>query len=286
MPACSEILTHLRTAEGLGIQLRREPVGVLEIPALEHVIVAIHLGGPTRLECWREGRRFIGTAVQGDINIISFGTPSRWEVLDDNDLGLFLSVPKNLIDTIASESEIDPARLEIRNRFNIRDRELEVIASAIKKELELGSPSGRLYLGGLALAAASRLVVCHSSFTSPPAWKSEGLSDRRLKAVLTFIEDRLAEDLSLDQIATVAGISSSHLKTVFARSLGTPVHQYVIQRRVERAKELLTRTDLSITEIALAAGFAHQSHLARHMRRLLGESPRALRQALNGKRTA
>jgi AraC family transcriptional regulator len=286
MSASPEILAHLKTADGLAIQLRRDPVGILEVPALENVIVGIHLGAPTRLECHRAGKRFIGTAVPGDINIIPSGTPSRWEVFDGDDTALFLSVPKHLISAIASESGIDPARVEIRNRFNIRDRELEVIASAIKKELELGSPSGRLYLGGLALAVASRLVVCHSSFTSPPGWKSEGLSDRRLKGVLTFIEDRLAEDLSLGQIAAVAGISSSHLKTVFAKSLGTPVHQYVIQRRVERAKELLTRTDLSITEIALAAGFAHQSHLARHMRRLLGESPRALRQALRGKRTA
>jgi AraC family transcriptional regulator len=286
MSAPPEILAYLKTSEGLTIQLRRDPVGVLEVPALENVIVGIHLGAPTRLECHRAGKRFIGTAVPGDINIIPSDTPSRWEVFDGDDTGLFLSVPKPLITAIASESGIDPARVEIRNRFNIRDRELEVIASAIKKELELGSPSGRLYLGGLAVAVASRVVQCHSSLTSLPGWKSEGLSDRRLKAVLTFIEDRLAEDLSLDQIATVAGISSSHLKTVFAKSLGTPVHQYVIQRRVERAKELLKRTDLSITEIALAAGFAHQSHLARHMRRLLGESPRALRQALNRKRTA
>jgi AraC family transcriptional regulator len=284
MSASPEILAHLKTAEGLAIQLRRDPIGVLEVPGLENVIVGIHLGAPTRLECQRAGKRFVGTAVPGDINIIPSGTPSRWEVFDGDDTALFLSVPKPLISAIACESGIDPARVEIRNWFHIRDRELEALAWAIKNELELGSPSGRLYLGGLALAVASRLVMCHSSFAGPSKWKSEGLRDRRLKGVVMFIEDRLAEDLSLDQIAAVAGISPSHLKTVFAKSLGMPVHQYVIQRRVERAKELLTRTDLSITEIALAAGFAHQSHLARHMRRMLGESPSALRHALSRKR--
>ncbi len=121
-------------------------------------------------------------------------------------------------------------------------------------------------------------------FCSSISWKTEGLSDRRLKGVLTFIEEHLAEDLSLKQIAAVAGISPSHLKAVFSKTLGTPLHQYVIQRRIEAAKGLLVGTDLSITEIALATGFAHQSHLARHMRRILGEAPSAIRQALGGKR--
>jgi AraC family transcriptional regulator len=55
------------------------------------------------------------------------------------------------------------------------------------------------------------------------------------------------------------------------------VHQYVIQRRVERAKDLLMQDKLSIAEIALASGFSHQSHLARHMRRSVGLSPRAMK---------
>ena len=62
--------------------------------------------------------------------------------------------------------------------------------------------------------------------------------------------------------------------------MGVAVHQYVIQRRVERAKTLLLRDETSITQIALEAGFAHQSHLARHMRRVLGLPPRALKRLL------
>jgi AraC family transcriptional regulator len=59
-----------------------------------------------------------------------------------------------------------------------------------------------------------------------------------------------------------------------------PVHQYVIQRRVERAKTLLMQKGLSMAEIALAAGFAHQSHMARHMRRVLGLPPQAMKRLL------
>jgi AraC family transcriptional regulator len=275
-----EVLAHVRTADGLAIQLRRDPIGVLEVPQLENVIVGIHLGSPTRLECRRGGRRYTGTAIHGDIDIIPAGTPSRWEIFDENDTALFLSLPKRFLTAIANQSGVDSGQMELLNRFQIKDRELEVLGWAIKRELELGYPSGRLYLEGLGLAVASRLVTQHSSLARQQKRPPEGLSDRRLKQVLTFIEDHLAEDLTLDQIAAVARVSGSHLKAVFGKSLNIPLHQYVIRRRVERAKALLMRSNLSITEIAIATGFAHQSHMARHMRRVLGAPPREIRRTL------
>jgi AraC family transcriptional regulator len=112
------------------------------------------------------------------------------------------------------------------------------------------------------------------------AERTRNFGGHRLKRVLSFIEDRLTEDISLHQIAESAGIRASHLRSQFRDSMGVPVHQYLIQRRLERAKTLLRRNSLSVAEIALAAGFAHQSHLARHMRRVMGVSPRAMRRLL------
>jgi AraC family transcriptional regulator len=91
--------------------------------------------------------------------------------------------------------------------------------------------------------------------------------------VTEYIEEHLDQDLSLAQLAGVAGVSSSHLKTLFKRSTGLPVHEYVMQRRVECAKALLLRGELPASQVALEAGFAHQSHMARWMRRVLGVSP-------------
>jgi AraC family transcriptional regulator len=104
-----------------------------------------------------------------------------------------------------------------------------------------------------------------------------GLGGRRLKQALAYIEDNLSEDLSLSQLASIAGISASHFKTLFRESAGVPLHQYVIQRRIDRAKDMLMAGKLSIAEIALATGFSHQSHLARHMRRASGLSPLAMK---------
>jgi AraC family transcriptional regulator len=275
-----EVLEHARTADGAAFELRKDPRGVLEVPGLENVLVGIHVGAPAKLVCRRDGRRYSGTAVHGDIDIIPAGTPSRWEMEDENDTTLLLSLPQTLLRSVANESGLDTARMEIRNRFQIRDTGLEALCWAMKREMESGYQSGRFYLDGLALAVASRVVARHSSVAKLTEQRNEGLTGRRLKQVLSFIEDQLAEDLSLEQIAAVAGVSPSHLNKLFRISMGAPLHQYLIQRRVERAKTLLMQDGLSMADIALAAGFAHQSHMARQMRRVLGMPPRAMKRLL------
>jgi AraC family transcriptional regulator len=72
-------------------------------------------------------------------------------------------------------------------------------------------------------------------------------------------------------------VSASHLRVLFKRTVGIPIHEYVIQRRVERARVLLVESELPASQIALEAGFAHQSHMARCMRKLLGFTPSSLR---------
>ena len=258
-----------------------DPKGPLHLPGFEDVLLAIHIGAAAKLTCRRGGRYYSGRAVHGDIDVVPAHTSMRWEAHDQNDRTLIVAVPERLLHKVAQESELDPKRMEILNRFQIRDRELELLGWALQREAESGYPSGRVYLDGLTVATASRLVARHSSLSqkfSPNG--NGGLTGYRLKQVLAFIEEQLTEDLSLERIAAVAGVSSSHLNTLFRHSMGVAVHQYVIQRRVELAKTLLMREEKSITQIALEAGFAHQSHLARHMRRVLGLPPRALKRLL------
>lgn len=101
------------------------------------------------------------------------------------------------------------------------------------------------------------------------------LSAPQLRRVKAYVEEHLDRVLSL-ALAGVAGVSASHLKTLFKRATGLPVHEYVVQRRVERAKALLLRGELPASQVALDAGFSHQSHMARCMRRVLGVTPTSL----------
>jgi AraC family transcriptional regulator len=80
-------------------------------------------------------------------------------------------------------------------------------------------------------------------------------------------------------LSAIASLSPSHLKLQFKRATGMAVHEYVIRRRVERARTLLAESDMPIGLVALEAGFAHQSHLARAMRRVLGVTPGVFRKS-------
>ena len=272
-----EIMAQSSATSGVAFQLRRDPRGVLEVPGLESILVSVHLGPAAQISCRRGGKGFRGRAVNGDIDIIPASTPARWEMHDENDMALLLILPSSFLRAVARHAGFNEKKVEIVNRFQVRDSTLESLGWSIKHELEAGCPSGRLYLDGLALSFASRLITKHSSHGQIAERPATQLAGLRLKQVLSFIEEQIGSDLSLEAIAAVAGVGPSHLQTIFRNAMGLSVHQYVIHRRVDRAKALLSEEELTVVQVAQVVGFSDQSHLARHMRRILNASPSVIR---------
>jgi AraC family transcriptional regulator len=253
--------------------------GVTRIDAKPYAIVCMHIGPSVEVTCERDGRLRHGREVAGDLDIIPAHTPAAWETKQGGTT-LIMRVPDELLRSVAVKLDMDPNCIEIADRFQLRDPFIEHIGWAIKADIESGGAGGRLFRESLGTALAARLLQRHSRRSLPMRDPHGGLSAWKLKLVISHIEDNLESELSLAEIAQVAGVSVSHLKTLFRRSTGTPVHQYILRRRVERAKLLLQDQNLSIAQIAFATGFAHQSHLARHMRKILGVTPAVARKDL------
>jgi transcriptional regulator of acetoin/glycerol metabolism len=104
-----------------------------------------------------------------------------------------------------------------------------------------------------------------------------GLSAGAMRRVREYMEVHLGESIDLAMLAGVAGLSVHHFARQFKQSIGVTPHHYLTQKRVERAQEMLAQTELSLPEIAYAAGFSDQSHLARHFRHMLGTTPSEFR---------
>jgi AraC-like DNA-binding protein len=104
-----------------------------------------------------------------------------------------------------------------------------------------------------------------------------GLSPGALRRVREYVDANLNKTIDLPTLASVAGLSIHHFARGFKQSAGIAPHHYLIRRRVEHAQDMLARTDLSLSEVAYAAGFSDQSHLARHFRQILGVTPGQLR---------
>ena len=106
---------------------------------------------------------------------------------------------------------------------------------------------------------------------------SNGLSHERLARIRDYVEAHLGEPLTLTEIAAVACLSPYHLSRSFKLTTGIGLHQYVVRRRTERAKQLLLRTELPLAEIADIVGFDSQASFTARFRREIGVSPGQLR---------
>jgi AraC-like DNA-binding protein len=104
-----------------------------------------------------------------------------------------------------------------------------------------------------------------------------GLSPSAMRRVREYVEVHLGENIDLSMLAGVAGLSMHHFARQFKQSAGVTPHVYLTQKRVERAQEMLVRTDIPLAQIAFAVGFFDQGHLARHFRHMLGTTPREFR---------
>jgi AraC family transcriptional regulator len=253
------------------IVVRSDGPGTVEVPALDVPRIAIYAGKPVRMSCRHGGQSHSGLAIHGDIDIIPDGMSSRWE-MKEADTALVVKISRNLLRDVASEFGF-PDCIEIRSQFRLRDSQIEHLGWALMTEFQNGFPGGKVYLNCMATALAIQLLRNHSSMSRTISLPQGSMPHRKLRQVQSYIEEHLRRNLSLQAIAAAAGMSPSHLKVTFRLATGMPVHQYVIRRRVERAALLLREGKLSVTQIALEVGFAHQSHLALHMRRLMGISP-------------
>jgi AraC family transcriptional regulator len=262
--------------ENIRLSLITDQPGIVQFLGSPRVLVFFHVGPSVAVNCRRGGERYRGTTIHGDLEIIPPNLGGYWE-LESRDTALVIAIKLGVLESVVRDSGGDPCKLQIRNRFQARDPQIEHLGWALKAEMENGYPCGRVYRDALATALAARIVHNHSSLARTSRQTNAVLPSRKLKAVLSFIEDNLARDLGLREIAGVAGWSVSHFKASFRKSLGLPPHQYLIRRRVERAAMQLRKGTMPIGQVALENGFCHQSHLALHTRRVLGVSPQELR---------
>jgi AraC family transcriptional regulator len=115
--------------------------------------------------------------------------------------------------------------------------------------------------------------AAHNAPAIPSGFQAGGLARWQAKRALAYIEANLGSRIETCELAGLVSCSKGHFSRAFKRSLGLPPMAYVATRRVERAKRMMTTTREQLTEIALACGFADQSHLNRSFRRVVGMSP-------------
>jgi AraC family transcriptional regulator len=180
-----------------------------------------------------------------------------------------------LLRRVAAEAlDLDPDRVTLPPVLTLSHRRIQAAMLALDAELRAGGAGGRLLAESLGNVLAVHLLRHFAAPGRDAAGPRDALPGRTLRAVVEYIQEHLDAELTLDHLAGVAHLSPYHFARLFKNSTGLPPHQYVIARRVERAKDLLRGRDrFPLAELATEVGFSSQSHLTRHFKRLVGVTP-------------
>jgi len=264
----------MEQGQGQGFSARRidMPAGVFESSGSDGHIASLHVGPPIRATCTRGGVTRRSLQAPGDIELIPAGEPGRW--VDEAPAKIIaIKIAPTYYDAVAQSMGLK-GKAAFPSSPCVRDVQLNSIGRAIEVALARQTNARSLVVDSLGLAFSARLLeLAHARTIERPSAK---LSRRQARLVDEFIEANISERLALKDLARVAGLKPSAFKALFKSTHGLPVHRYVVGRRVERAAALIRERTMPLSQIALDAGFAHQSHLARAMRRTLGLTPGAL----------
>ncbi|MBD1868077.1 helix-turn-helix transcriptional regulator [Cyanobacteria bacterium FACHB-471] len=214
--------------------------------------------------------------VEGDIVITPAQVSHRscWNAEHDF---IVIAIAPDIFARAVDESA-EPSNVELLPQFATSDGLVLQIGLALKRVLENNPKGSRLYAETMANALAVHLLQNYSAQQPILREYSAGLSKYQLRQVIDYINDHLDRELGLAELAAILQMSPHYFTRLFKQSTGLTPHQYVIRRRVERAKELLLKKELTIAEVAYSVGFANQSHLNRHLKHLLGVTPRQIQQ--------
>ena len=238
---------------------------------LQHSVVITDPKSDFRAERHLNGESKIYAHGKGRIDIIPAFLSHRtsWDRQIEFSV---IAISPTLLDQAAQE--LTQRNIELIPKVAVKDSVIQQLAIALKVEIQTGCTSGRLYGESLGMALAARLVQNYIS--SKPALKSKayGLSKLQLSRVTDYIKTNLAQDISISDLATLLNMSTSHFSRAFKQSMRTTPYQYLIQQRVGRAKQLLNKQSIPISEIALDCGFANQTHLTKVFRQMIGVTPK------------
>lgn len=249
------------------------PPGDVAAPPMRDHLIVIHFAGPSRVEWRLDGRLEQGRTNPGDIMVMAANQANDWRWDGACDV-LHVYLKAELLEQVGLEAELP--RVELASGFGLHDPHIRQIGRSILRELVSPGLAARLYGDVMAQTLAVQLLRRHLVSPKRPR-QAAALAPFRLRRAIEFVEAHYAEDLTLAEIAQAASTSPSHFAHGFKQATGFSPHQYLTHRRIERAKQLLTETDLPLMEIALTVGFPGQSHFATVFRKLCDATPRQYR---------
>jgi AraC family transcriptional regulator len=190
--------------------------------------------------------------------------------------GMHLYLPTKLFTRLSDDFDLPqgPAQ-SVRYVAGIRDGMINSIALSILSEMTAETAVGRMYVETASLMLAAHIIREYgdngSSRPIAPTWPK--VDQIRIRHVLDFISTHLADEITVAELAKIAGLSIFHFARMFARAMGVSPHRYVSRLRLENAMAEIAAGRLSLAQVALNARFSSQASFTRAFLRVTGVTP-------------
>lgn len=257
----------------------RESPWEASLLASRHPCIALCTAGSARIRRAVEGDRtttsLLGTRQFG---IVPPDRASTWYVDGTPDVQHIYLRREMFDEVVSTDLGLEPSAVELDARIGVDDPLLEQLAAVLLRAVD--EPDAAVVVAHAARLIALHLARHHSNRAGTTSVRRARLAPRQridVCALRDHIDANLDGDLSLASLACAAGVTTTTLASTFSEQNGVTLHQFVLQRRLARACELLATTRRPLAEVAVASGFAHQSHMTNTFRRKIGITPAAYR---------
>ena len=284
--APSLITRTLRSAELAVVETRDDnPVPGLcgALPSGDAYLVSIKFRDYPDCECWERGRCVIKTDIHaGKTYLYDLKRDPRY-VIDKPFHSLFFYLPRSALDDIARQAGAPRVgELTYQPGVGHDDTVVRHLGSSLLEALHRQDEANRLFVDHTMLALTAHVAQTYGGLRRSTELARGGLASWQVKRACEKLESDLGGKIPLEQIAAEFDLSVSHFSRAFRVSTGLPPHQWLLRQRVNTAKELMSVRDLPLSEIAISAGFANQSHFTRVFSSVVGASPAAWRRDTQG----
>jgi len=246
-------------------------------------LVSLKLHDYPDCELWENGKCVMTRDVRaGATYLYDLKRDPRY-VIDKRFHSMFFYLPRSALDGISEQSgkrRVGEIACELGVGHD--DAIIRQIGASFLEGLRRPAETNQLFIDHMMLALTAHVAHTYGGWQNTAELVRGGLAPWQVKRACEKLESDLGGKISLDRIAAEFGLSVSHFSRAFRVSTGLPPHQWLLRQRVNTAKQLMGVRDLPLSEIAISAGFANQSHFTRVFSQMVGVSPAAWRRETQG----
>jgi AraC-like DNA-binding protein len=253
------------------------------LPAEDAYLVSLKIRDYPDCECWENGRFVTKADVRaGATYLYDLKRDPRY-VIDKPFHSLFFYLPRSALHDMARQPGAPRIReLSYEPGVGHDDAVIRHIGASLQQGLHRPDETNQLFVDHMMLGLTAHVAQTYGGLKPAAEPNRGGLAPWQVKRACERLDSDLSGKVALQQIATDLGLSVSHFSRAFRVSTGLPPHQWLLRQRVKAAKQLMTVRDLPLSEIAMSAGFANQSHFTRVFSSMVGVSPGVWRREAQG----